>query len=126
MSIDERRTNKQRYAPAVSGPAEQSREQAGRRADFADVLWPFDTLVSCLSKQGGLAERRDGIKDLSQRAVLSTNGLELDSLDSSVDEEPYDVLRLVAWEQLGLQGTKMRVGVCWMRVAAGNEESVVP
>jgi hypothetical protein len=63
---------------------------------FADVLWPFDTLVSCLSKQGGNAERRNGIKDLSQRRVLSTHRLELENLDSSVDEEPYDVLRLVA------------------------------
>jgi hypothetical protein len=53
-------------------------------------------LVSCLSKQAGHAERRDGIKDLSQRGVLSTHGLELENLDSSVDEEPYDVLRLVA------------------------------
>lgn len=53
-------------------------------------------LVSCLSKQGGHAERRDGIKDLSQRRVLSTHGLELENLDLSVDEEPYDVLRLVA------------------------------
>ena len=70
--------------------------QVGRRAVFADVLWPFDTLVSCLSKQRGLAELRDGIKDLSQRRVISTNRLELETLDSSVDETPYDVLRLVA------------------------------
>lgn len=37
------------------------------------------------------AERRDGIKDLSQRRVLSTHRLESD-LDASVNEESYDVL----------------------------------
>jgi len=38
------------------------------------------------------AERRDGIKDLSQRRVLSTHRLESDALDVSVDEESCDVL----------------------------------
>jgi hypothetical protein len=38
------------------------------------------------------AERRDGIKDLSQRRVLSTHRLESDALDAGVDEESCDVL----------------------------------
>jgi hypothetical protein len=55
-------------------------------------------LQQCLSKRRGHAKRRDGIKDLSQRRVLSTHRLESKPWNSSVNEASCDVLWSTAVE----------------------------
>lgn len=67
----------------------------------------------CLSKQRFIATRRDGIKDLSQRKVPSTHGLEVVTRYSSVSQMSDDVFCCSPWLDRDTSGLK--VAIEWTR-----------
>jgi len=58
---------------------------------------------------------------LSQRRVLSTNRLELERLDSSVDEQPYDVLRPMHERTLTCQKRRCAFNLVGRELLRGSE-----
>jgi hypothetical protein len=81
-----------RPAPALFGHAEPPRDQRDEKRLLLMYFGRSNVLQQCLSKRCDLAKRRDGIKDLSQRRVLSTHRLDFGFPDADVNEESCDAL----------------------------------